>query len=1188
MIKRKKTKGSFLTQSLIELHQRNNFDIQILQSYGLENLLAEQKETKNSFKADEVLTELTPLEKSLYAMEAEDSIATAKLHSRIDLSLIKQSITKSPILWKAMPQLKTIERKHIAAIAGCVIAKAKSRNQPKPAPTPAPIELITQSGRHRKLTEKVAEYMFESRKRKGSEDTGSSTPASDITEEEVKRPKRISKPRRTLSPPLSVVSSTAKKERTGPRVKQVYSPPPVNDAVYNTIVQAAQLVGTDAKRATPTDAASAALKQHAEQTSSPPQCPCAGCNAKPCGVCLHCRKQRTCQHLKCLRKRPSSTGPRVKMPSSCNKPRPLGNQNALSESLLARKEDALQPQIKKTERSMLGGDLGMIFGGRNHPAALENVDRLRPVDGEIIDSEMALKGAGFPVVTSKKAAAPGEICFSCGSAGGNFLYCEACSEPFHFYCVDRAFRPRKRDKLLCQNCSSCKLCSNTGVELRCSKCLLAFHRHCLRGYPPANQPEPGATWQCHFCTHCVHCEVTPLDKTALQTRALHPGEENPLQIVPWSSEPEKCADCAAQLEKSAVCPECERTYNSNAQQMLQCDRCQAWIHRTCAKLTPDEYQLIVRIPSDQLAQFRIFCSACHGAASADEASAFPGCDPLRNYAREQLKQRMQSVVNTCKASEATTIPQLDGNDDSGPPIFASWLVSGEMPRNWVTVKALVGPVVARIVDAMNCKRQEQYYVANLRALYRWFARLVERQFPWICTMNILNEVRDRLQPRRNHQPKLDDVIDNIAASCNLDVHELVCPVVAQLCDLKRNQFAYLSNPRNTSVVRYASLNEWRWMDQLQPSISQHLSQCHSEHRCGMYAHGVIDLVNACKRGVNNPCPAPHNLVQTLLEAAEQQEELFIEHWCTREELQVTHNLMTESLPDTPYILTEEQIKKVDIIQDRTPKVEDARVCILCGIGGEENAVEGRLLFIGCDCWVHVNCALWSKEVYEEESGRLVGVPRPECHERTFKLRVVSELDVLRNKRLARLQPTAASTKTVRLGQFQADDLVHERDLNAVNQDVVENMSEIGIGDLLVCRRVFISSDCFLRFLLDLVQWRARSFLEMQAKVRAKLSELTAGTINNLYLGGEWLQIASGGLPHDAWIIKIGALTIHSLGDLREASDEHGCTRSKRGYLCPVGFRASRYFWSMRNLNQRQLYKMRVHQVSTPTKTMCLF
>lgn len=52
--------------------------------------------------------------------------------------------------------------------------------------------------------------------------------------------------------------------------------------------------------------------------------------------------------------------------------------------------------------------------------------------------------------------------------------------------------------------------------------------------------------------------------------------------------------------------------------------------------------------------------------------------------------------------------------------------------------------------------------------------------------------------------------------------------------------------------------------------------------------------------------------------------------------------------------------------------KDMRRCALCAYGGDDG-LEGRLIYGGLDVWVHVNCALWSDEVYEREDGALVNV-----------------------------------------------------------------------------------------------------------------------------------------------------------------------------------------------------------------------
>ena len=55
-------------------------------------------------------------------------------------------------------------------------------------------------------------------------------------------------------------------------------------------------------------------------------------------------------------------------------------------------------------------------------------------------------------------------------------------------------------------------------------------------------------------------------------------------------------------------------------------------------------------------------------------------------------------------------------------------------------------------------------------------------------------------------------------------------------------------------------------------------------------------------------------------------------------------------------------------------IKDARVCCLCQATGEMEADgPGRLLNMDVDKYVHLNCALWSYEVYETVSGALMNV-----------------------------------------------------------------------------------------------------------------------------------------------------------------------------------------------------------------------
>jgi hypothetical protein len=59
---------------------------------------------------------------------------------------------------------------------------------------------------------------------------------------------------------------------------------------------------------------------------------------------------------------------------------------------------------------------------------------------------------------------------------------------------------------------------------------------------------------------------------------------------------------------------------------------------------------------------------------------------------------------------------------------------------------------------------------------------------------------------------------------------------------------------------------------------------------------------------------------------------------------------------------------------RLPSANDKRVCIFCQLCGDHDSNGcSRLLSIDVDKWCHLNCALWSDEVYETMNGALVNV-----------------------------------------------------------------------------------------------------------------------------------------------------------------------------------------------------------------------
>ncbi|KAM5226774.1 histone-lysine N-methyltransferase 2A isoform 9-T9 [Hipposideros larvatus] len=83
---------------------------------------------------------------------------------------------------------------------------------------------------------------------------------------------------------------------------------------------------------------------------------------------------------------------------------------------------------------------------------------------------------------------------------------------------------------------------------------------------------------------------------------------------------------------------------------------------------------------------------------------------------------------------------------------------------------------------------------------------------------------------------------------------------------------------------------------------------------------------------------------------------------------------TPLLPPTPPILSTDRSREDSPELNPPPGIEDNRQCALCLMYGDDSANDaGRLLYIGQNEWTHVNCALWSAEVFEDDDGSLKNV-----------------------------------------------------------------------------------------------------------------------------------------------------------------------------------------------------------------------
>jgi histone-lysine N-methyltransferase MLL3 len=105
-------------------------------------------------------------------------------------------------------------------------------------------------------------------------------------------------------------------------------------------------------------------------------------------------------------------------------------------------------------------------------------------------------------------------------------------------------------------------------------------------------------------------------------------------------------------------------------------------------------------------------------------------------------------------------------------------------------------------------------------------------------------------------------------------------------------------------------------------------------------------------------------------------------------------------PDFP-LKTNIQLSNTNEIDQLSPDIQfplslnanqDKRICVFCnGIGDMSSNGPGRLLNLDIGHWCHLNCALWSYEVYETVSGALM------CVEQAFTRSINTECVICKQK-----------------------------------------------------------------------------------------------------------------------------------------------------------------------------------------------
>uniref|UniRef100_A0A8C6S2X1 [histone H3]-lysine(4) N-methyltransferase n=1 Tax=Neogobius melanostomus TaxID=47308 RepID=A0A8C6S2X1_9GOBI len=211
------------------------------------------------------------------------------------------------------------------------------------------------------------------------------------------------------------------------------------------------------------------------------------------------------------------------------------------------------------------------------------------------------------------------------------------------------------------------------------------------------------------------------------------------------------------------------------------------------------------------------------------------------------------------------------------------------------------------------------------------------------------------------------------------------------------------------------------------------------------------------------------------------------------------------------------------------KTKDGRQCMLCQQSGDAVPSEqGRLLYMGQNEWAHINCCLWSAEVYED-TGALLQVHCAVSRGRHLRCDRCGQSGATVGCCLATCQSNYHfMCARIENCVFQQDRKVYcNRHRELVTDKVVEEK------EFEVPRRVYVD-------------------------------------FQGINLRRKFLT----GLDPESINMSIGSLQISKLGVLTELS-------SNGRALYPVGYQCSRLYWSTVDPRRRCKYTCRVTEVSTP-------
>ncbi|XP_028401347.1 histone-lysine N-methyltransferase 2A-like [Dendronephthya gigantea] len=738
---------------------------------------------------------------------------------------------------------------------------------------------------------------------------------------------------------------------------------------------------------------------------------CEGCSVEnDCGKCIYCRDKpkfggtyllkQCCVERKCQSfVLPSAKPKKVFNRASVTFKKPSGNVNRDGKTVNreTKQTRSTRKDVAIRQPKPLPGPL-IHYGKKSKE--IKNEIKLSWTDSYTEDDCWE---TGFHICVSSEIALPREeLCFLCGSAGKTkMLYCRVCAEPFHLFCLDED--PVDTEWWTCNRCRTCCVCGHQNKLLMCDKCQKCYHAECLgQNYPTQPQGDDEEVW---FCARCVKCT-----KCGRNTA----GDASDAQ---WTHAFTMCATCGENWDQGNYCPLCEKCYSDEdfESKMMQCLKCEHWVHSACQKITEDEYQCLAVMPDD----VQYICKSCHDEENPEWLDSV----------RQEIQAGYVYIVDTLITSTHYKVLQN---------YFEQAIPENGHPKNFAAVQ-----------DKVNKNKYNNLndYAKDLMViLYKAKAVLPEDGAAGGSMSSLLNLFQKEMKSIFPWQ-------------------DLTWPPV------KENKKEIAIEPMEISITCEKKLGE------LTQVMEDH---CYSKNNRGPTEKQVT--VDVCVE--NNTEKSEKSLNPS------------------------------ESCED---------INKTIIV-----KPEDKRKCVFCADVGDQCAQEaGRLIYFNVDEWAHVNCVLWSAEVYEDDEGRLQNAHVALTRGRQLRCEFCAEVGAT----VGCCEPYCRGNYHFMCGRkAKAAFLPDKRVFCNAHAFRAKDEITVGEGEFAVERRVCVDMG--------------------KIKVSKK---------------------GSKGVSQETLTVLSGCMVVKELGRVTKASDTSTI-------LFPVQYRLTRLYWSTVDPNKRCMYTCHIEEI----------